>query len=320
MTNTIRPLVTIGIPTYNRARGNLKLALQSAIDQTYPNIEIIVSDNCSDDDTESIVCEFSDSRIRYFRQSHNIGANSNYNFCLEQAKGDYFLLLHDDDMIDPDLVETCINAARDNITIGIIRTGTRLINGTGDILAERPNCVDGFSTSDFFLGWMEGKTPFYFCSTLFNTLKLKEIGGLSTKKNLYEDVVAGVKLAALYGRIDVYDIKASFRIHAGNKGSTHTTMDWCEDGLYLLDTMCNLVCYKKRALIKHKGMYYFCKRNYRRASSIQSLSNRFITYVIIARKFNYAYSPIHFVYQRHLKSKVHIVKERMKRGMLWNSN
>ena len=103
MANSNPPLVSIGIPTYNRADGFLKQALQSAVNQTYGNIEIIVSDNCSTDHTEDLVNEFSDSRIKYIKHNNNIGANNNFNFCVNSAKGDYFLLLHDDDLIDPDM-------------------------------------------------------------------------------------------------------------------------------------------------------------------------------------------------------------------------
>ena len=97
MHNRYEPKVTIAIPTYNRADDYLKQTLKSALNQTYENIEIIVSDNCSTDNTEAVVNSFNDSRIRYFRQQENIGANNNFNFCLKQAKGEYFLLLLDDD-------------------------------------------------------------------------------------------------------------------------------------------------------------------------------------------------------------------------------
>ena len=308
MTTTLSPLVTIGIPTYNRADGNLKLALQSAMDQTYPNIEIIVSDNCSDDDTESVVRRYSDPRVRYFRQDQNIGANANYNFCLEQARGDYFLLLHDDDLIDPDFVATCMNAADSDIDIGIIRTGTRLINANGDVLLEIPNRSDGSTVADLFLDWIEGKTAFYFCSTLFNTAKLKKNRGLRTKKNLYEDVAAGIKLTAAHGKLDIYDIKASFRRHsgnrAGNRGSVPLIIDWCEESLYLLDIIQSLVGNDRRETIKQRGMNYFCKRNYRRAASVKSFIKRLIIYIIISKKFNNAYSLISFIYYRHIKPKI----------------
>ena len=63
MTNKIPPLVSIAVPTYNRANSFLKESLASAINQTYQNIEVIVSDNCSTDNTELVVKSFNDSRL-----------------------------------------------------------------------------------------------------------------------------------------------------------------------------------------------------------------------------------------------------------------
>ncbi|GJM30953.1 MAG: hypothetical protein DHS20C17_35880 [Cyclobacteriaceae bacterium] len=85
MFNPEKPLVTIAIPTYNRADTYLKHTLQSAKDQSYQNVEIIVSDNCSIDQTEKVVKEFDDPRIRYVKHSQNIGHYNNFKFCIEQA-------------------------------------------------------------------------------------------------------------------------------------------------------------------------------------------------------------------------------------------
>ncbi len=82
------PMVSIGIPTYNRADGYLRECIDSAIRQTYPNIDIVISDNCSSDGTADLVNGIDDPRIRYFRHEQNIGANNNFNYCLEQARGD----------------------------------------------------------------------------------------------------------------------------------------------------------------------------------------------------------------------------------------
>lgn len=73
------------IPTYNRANSYLTHVLRSAVCQTYQNIEIVVSDNHSSDNTESVVREFDDPRIRYYRQKENVGPVRNRHFCLEQA-------------------------------------------------------------------------------------------------------------------------------------------------------------------------------------------------------------------------------------------
>jgi len=61
------PLVTIGIPTYNRADGFLKQAIKSAASQTYTNLEIVISDNASTDHTEKVVKNFGIVNLRYIR-------------------------------------------------------------------------------------------------------------------------------------------------------------------------------------------------------------------------------------------------------------
>jgi glycosyltransferase involved in cell wall biosynthesis len=166
------PLVTIGIPTYNRADSYLRQALESAVKQTYQNIEIVVSDNCSSDDTETLVKNFEDPRIRYFKQTENIGAYKNFNFCLQQANGTYFLILSDDDLIDNDFIDVCMKAANYSTDIGIIRTGTRIIDSQGGVVHTYTNDAAGLSTEEFFRGWFVSKTAFYPCSSLFNHLRV----------------------------------------------------------------------------------------------------------------------------------------------------
>ena len=79
-----RPLVSVGVMTYNRPEG-LRQTLECITTQTYPNLEIIVSDNCSDgQETHTVVRSFmdKDSRIRYYRQKTNLGACGNFKFVL----------------------------------------------------------------------------------------------------------------------------------------------------------------------------------------------------------------------------------------------
>ena len=291
------PLVTIAIPTYNRANGYLRNAIECALKQTYRNIEVIISDNCSSDNTEEIVKSYADPRIRYFRQSANIGANNNFNFCVEQAHGAYFLLFHDDDSIDADFIEICMKSAGYRTDIGLIRTGSREIDGEGNIKSECRNQTGHMSIEDLFFNWFSGKTPLYLCNSLFNTAGLREIGGFRSKTNLYQDVVAEFRLAAKYGRLDVPDVKASFRRHLSNIGSAAKVIDWCEDSLYLLDVMCDLASEKKN-LIRRQGLVYFCKKNYRLTSAITSPRRRYVTYARVYRKFGFRYSPIRFIISR----------------------
>lgn len=280
-------LVTIGIPTYNRADKYLKEAIESAINQTYPNLEIIVSDNCSSDDTGRIVASFNNSRVRYHRHDYNIGGNANFNFCLKQARGAFFLLLHDDDLIDTDFIETCISALGDQNETGIIRTGTREIDQDGNILIETPNTVEGLSNEEFFRKWFGWQTSLYLCSTLFNTRRLKGIGGFQSKHNLFQDVLAELHLAAVYGRIDIFDVKASFRKHPGAETFASEVSDWCDDSAFLLDSICKLST-KDQVRIRKEGLYYFAKFNYLLAKNIKSPLNRYIAYITLIRTFKSA--------------------------------
>ena len=299
MHNMYEPKVTIAIPTYNRADDYLKQTLKSALNQTYENIEIIVSDNCSTDNTEAVVNSFNDSRIRYFRQPKNIGANNNFNFCLKQAKGDYFLLLLDDDLIDHDFVETCMKAVSNHAEIGIIRTGSRVIDPDGNLLNETPNTVAGLSTEEFFREWFAWKTALYLCSTVFNTKRLREIGGLKSKHNLFQDVLAEFKLAAKYGRIDIRHIKASFRRHPSAMTSAAKVSHWCEDSLFLLDSMCNMAS-EKKALIRKEGLNYFSRFNIELSKKIKSPIFRFSAYLEIFKNFRlvFLYQILHLTLSR----------------------
>lgn len=110
-----KPKVSIVIPTYNRANLLIK-ALESCINQTYKNIEIIISDNCSSDETQEICSAYvnKDSRIKYYRQEENIGIGANAKFLLNQATGEYSCVLNDDDYLSDNYVEECLNAIVQN--------------------------------------------------------------------------------------------------------------------------------------------------------------------------------------------------------------
>ena len=96
--------ITIGIPTRNRSRMLLR-AVQSALTQTYTDLEIVVSDNASDDDTVEQLRGIFDARLVVLRQPTNIGMVGNFDACLRAATGELFLMLSDDDVLERDAIE-----------------------------------------------------------------------------------------------------------------------------------------------------------------------------------------------------------------------
>lgn len=309
MTNTCNTFVTIAIPTYNRAGSFLKETLQSAVSQTYQNIEIIVSDNCSVDHTEAVVNSFHDNRIQYYKQKENIGFLANWNFCLEKAKGEYFIFLLDDDLIDPEFVECCMAAARGYSNVGLILTGTRVIDGEGVMKSEIHNQGSGSSVDEFCLNWFEKKFPLYLCSTLFLTAGLRGIGGMRSQGSCYCDVVAEVQIVANYNTVDVFDIKASFRRHSTNMGSSLDIAAWCEDSLYLLNVLCALTS-PKNSTLEQRGMKYFCCSNFRRASRIKGWYQRLKSYWTVSKMFNHCYPLTNFLFHKNIHPLVQRVKRR----------
>lgn len=110
------PLVTIGLPTYNRPDG-LQKCLQTILQQTYFNIEIIISDNCStNEEVQRIIQQYAakDSRIKPFRQNKNLGLEENFNFVYGKASADYFTWMSDDDYFDENYIEECVQFLQAN--------------------------------------------------------------------------------------------------------------------------------------------------------------------------------------------------------------
>lgn len=98
------PVVTIAIPAFNNA-STIAQTVQSALEQTWADLEIIVSDDASTDDTNQILRKFTDSRLRVIRQPTNLGMANNFRFCLEQAQGLWITFLNADDYLLPASLE-----------------------------------------------------------------------------------------------------------------------------------------------------------------------------------------------------------------------
>lgn len=92
---------TIIIPTKNRSE-TLKWALKTCVTQDYENLEIIISDNFSQDDTREVVDSFNDNRIKYINTGKQISVTGNFEFALSHATGDYVGFIGDDDGYMPD--------------------------------------------------------------------------------------------------------------------------------------------------------------------------------------------------------------------------
>ena len=106
-------MISVVIPAYNRAR-TIERSIRSVLDQTFRDIEVIVVDDCSTDDTEGIVTRIGDERVRYDRLPVNSGACVARNRGVELAKGDYIAFQDSDDEWLPQKLQAQMDALREN--------------------------------------------------------------------------------------------------------------------------------------------------------------------------------------------------------------
>jgi glycosyltransferase involved in cell wall biosynthesis len=135
MTPSTKPLVTVAIPTRNRAR-LLRECLRSVLDQTLTDIEVFVSDNASTDDTAHVVASFNDPRLHYAPLEQNVGLYGNGTRCLRLGTAPYLAVFHDDDLMLPKNLERKLEVLERYPNVGIVHSDFHLIGADGQTLVE----------------------------------------------------------------------------------------------------------------------------------------------------------------------------------------
>lgn len=121
------PTVSICVPTYNRA-AILPYAVNSVLNQTYSDFELLICDDASPDHTAEVVAQWDDPRIRYIRHPQNIKRSRNMRSGFDAATGKYFIKFDDDDALTPTFLEKTVTALEQNPTVDFVCTDHWVIN------------------------------------------------------------------------------------------------------------------------------------------------------------------------------------------------
>jgi glycosyltransferase involved in cell wall biosynthesis len=140
------PLVSICIPAYNAERF-IRETLDSALSQTYPNIEIIVSDDCSTDGTREVVSGYAGQDVRLIQTAHNLGRYGNCNFAIRASSGEYVLKLDADDLVTPDHVSEQVTVMEANPHVTFAHCACRLIDVNGKFIGYERSIHGSFIRS-----------------------------------------------------------------------------------------------------------------------------------------------------------------------------
>jgi glycosyltransferase involved in cell wall biosynthesis len=139
----IKTRVDIGMPVYN-GENFIEASIKSNLEQTYGDFTLFIADNASTDRTEEICRDYAavDKRIVYIRNQKNLGAARNYSVCFTPSQSEYFRWSNSDDLIEPTLIERCINFLDDHPDYILVYGKTNLIDLSGKFLEHYEDKLD----------------------------------------------------------------------------------------------------------------------------------------------------------------------------------
>jgi glycosyltransferase involved in cell wall biosynthesis len=136
---TSTPKISVCMPVFNGEKF-LQQAIESILTQSYGNFELIIADDCSTDESRSIINSFAsrDKRIRTIFNERNIGLFPNYNQCLEAASGQLIKLFAQDDLLHKECLSKCIAAFRAHPEVVLVSVKRVCIDAEGSTVNEAP--------------------------------------------------------------------------------------------------------------------------------------------------------------------------------------
>ncbi len=169
----MRPRLTIAIPTFNRAE-LLGRAIESALAQTSQEIEILVSDNGSVDDTPAVIARYAGRGIRTFRHDKTVSAARNGEFLINQAQGDFFVGLSDDDFLLPEFAEKVLAMFDRHPELSFVYTGCAVHYEEIEVPAVVGPPVE--SGTDFLAAHYAGQRELSWCACVSRVRDLRALG------------------------------------------------------------------------------------------------------------------------------------------------
>ncbi len=215
------PLITVAIPGYKKTY--LDKAIESVIKQTYTNWELIIVDDCSPYDLKSVVGKYDDERISYHRNKVNLGGENpanNWNKCLELAKGEFFILLCDDDYYSPDFIETMLFLANKYPKCGTFRSRANIINADGVEINRYASSPEWESWDDYFWHITRNYRNQTISEWMYRTETIRKAGGYALLPLAwYADYLSILKIAQEGGIASSSKILMHFRQSGENISS-----------------------------------------------------------------------------------------------------
>lgn len=229
----MKNLVTVAIPTHNREK-YIGQSIESALNQTFDNVELLVVDNHSNDDTRKVVKKIKNSRVRYIRNRKNIGMMNNWNKCIKHAKGNYIVILGDDDVLHSNFIEESLKAHGKH-SLGFSFSHCNKVDEKGKVITRWGY---NFPPKGLLKGneYLELTVKYGACLTNSTTVMLnrnvfREVGLFEAKysSNTF-DFNMWIKIANKFDLFFIDRVLADYRIHGDQVSEIHWRRDKIQTG------------------------------------------------------------------------------------------
>lgn len=216
--------ITVGIPVYNGA-DYIANTIQSVLNQTFTDFELVIADNCSTDNTTEIVESFKDKRITLIKNPENYGMVGNWNVCLKNSHCEFFHLLCADDLLLPNCLEEEYTAITQDSGIVMAFSASNVINSDGKVLMTRrplkKDCVfDGvlLAKKSFRSYNLYGEPS----NILYRPESLLKSGGYNTSMWYVPDWEASLRISCEGKVAYISTPLMSFRVSPSSASSSYT--------------------------------------------------------------------------------------------------
>ena len=193
-----QPLISFVMPAYKAEW--LAQAVDSILAQTYPAIELMVVNDCSPHDLDSVMAQYTDPRVRYYRNEQNIGGKHltrQWEHCLGFVRGEYLVMAADDDLYAPTFAEECMKLAMQHPSVDLIRTRVEEIDEVGALVGLESFYTKGLiSQLEYIYAYRSGEVFICMGNFAFKTSVLREKGFVDFPRALGSDIATTIEMAA----------------------------------------------------------------------------------------------------------------------------
>jgi hypothetical protein len=240
------PRITVAIPTRNRSQF-LRRAVESVLAQDFKSFEIVVSDNASDDDSFAALSDLDEPRLIRVRQPVDSGLIGNFNACLHLASGRLFLLLSDDDLLEPGALRTLSEPlieddAGETRRLGLSWSPCFIVNSENEIRWITQAGPRRESSIDLICGTFRGTRGPRLCSVMLRTEDVRAVGGFRSEYGPICDVGCWTRVALCYSSVAcAIEPQARYTMHVASISSEPRGALWQASGEAISTDLTNLL-------------------------------------------------------------------------------